>query len=153
MSSTQTRADELREAKHPVYSDRALRLGTFGTNLQQGAAITSIDGHLEANWPSTLELAQIGDRMGFEALVSVVDQLQEIVVAGRRDAAVGSDADARPTAALVPQEPHAAASISKLEPSMTSVSPTLGATAFRFPVVSYFGTSERKRSTSSSASR
>jgi dimethylsulfone monooxygenase len=71
MSSTQTRADELREAKHPVYSDRALRLGTFGTNLQQGAAITSIDGALEATWPQTLEVSRTADRMGFDALVSV----------------------------------------------------------------------------------
>jgi alkanesulfonate monooxygenase SsuD/methylene tetrahydromethanopterin reductase-like flavin-dependent oxidoreductase (luciferase family) len=70
MSAT-TRADELREAKHPVYSERALRLGTFGQNLQQGCAITSIDGALEATWPQTLEVAQMGDRMGFEALVSV----------------------------------------------------------------------------------
>jgi alkanesulfonate monooxygenase SsuD/methylene tetrahydromethanopterin reductase-like flavin-dependent oxidoreductase (luciferase family) len=66
-----TRADELREARHPVYSDRALRLGTFGTNLKQGCAITSIDGALEATWPSTLELATMADRMHFEALVSV----------------------------------------------------------------------------------
>ena len=71
MTSTQTRADELREAKHPVYSERALRLGTFGQNLQQGCAITSIDGALEATWPQTLEVARIADRMGFEALVSV----------------------------------------------------------------------------------
>ena len=71
MSTTQTRADELREARHPVYSERALRLGTFGQNLQQGCAITSIDGTLEASWPQTLEIAQMADRMGFEALVSV----------------------------------------------------------------------------------
>jgi dimethylsulfone monooxygenase len=66
-----TRADALREAGHPVYSARALRLGTFGTNLKQGCAISSIDGVLEATWPSTLELARMSDRMGFEALVSV----------------------------------------------------------------------------------
>ncbi len=71
MTTTDTRADELREARHPVYSDRALRLGTFGSNLKQGCAITSIDGALEATWPSTLELAQMSDRMDFEALVSV----------------------------------------------------------------------------------
>ena len=71
MTTTDTRADELREARHPVYSERALRLGTFGQNLQQGCAITSIDGTLEATWPSTLEVARMGDRMGFEALVSV----------------------------------------------------------------------------------
>jgi len=69
--STTTRADELREAKHPVYSERALRLGTFGSNLKQGCAITSIDGALEATWPQTLEVSRIADRMNFEALVSV----------------------------------------------------------------------------------
>jgi dimethylsulfone monooxygenase len=57
--------------RHPLFSDRALRLGTFASNLQQGAAITSIDGALTADWPSTLEISRMGDEMEFEALVPV----------------------------------------------------------------------------------
>ena len=62
----------LREATHPVYCDRTLRLGRSGQPTSATAARSrSIDGTLEADWPSTLELAADGDRMGFEALVSV----------------------------------------------------------------------------------
>jgi dimethylsulfone monooxygenase len=71
MSTTQTRADELREARHPVFSDRALRLGTFSSNLSHGCAISTIDGVLTADWPSTMSLARMGDEMSFEALVPV----------------------------------------------------------------------------------
>ena len=71
MSATQSRADELREAKHPVYSDRTLRLGTFSSNLSHGCAISTIDGVLSADWPSTASLAAMSDAMEFEALVPV----------------------------------------------------------------------------------
>ena len=71
MSATQSRADDLREAKHPVYSDRKLRLGTFSSNLSYGCAISTIDGTLNADWPSTSSLAAMSDEMDFEALVPV----------------------------------------------------------------------------------
>ena len=71
MSTTTTRADELREARHPVFSDRALRLGTFSSNLSYGCAISKIDGTLRADWPSTSTLAAMSDAMEFEALVPV----------------------------------------------------------------------------------
>jgi dimethylsulfone monooxygenase len=66
-----TRAEQLREASNPLFSDRKLKLGTFSSNLSGGCAISTIDGVLEADWPSTLELARMGDEMGFEALVPV----------------------------------------------------------------------------------
>jgi alkanesulfonate monooxygenase SsuD/methylene tetrahydromethanopterin reductase-like flavin-dependent oxidoreductase (luciferase family) len=66
-----TRPDQLREARNPLFNDRKLKLGTFCTNLSHGCAISSIEGILEANWPSTLELARMGDAMEFEALVPV----------------------------------------------------------------------------------
>ncbi|GAA4937061.1 alkanesulfonate monooxygenase SsuD/methylene tetrahydromethanopterin reductase-like flavin-dependent oxidoreductase (luciferase family) [Actinomycetospora succinea] len=65
------RADQLREARHPVYVDRTLRLGTFSTNLSGGCAISTIDGVLEADWGQTTALAAMGDAMEFEALVPV----------------------------------------------------------------------------------
>ena len=37
MSATQSRADDLREAKHPVFSDRKLRLGTFSSTSATAA--------------------------------------------------------------------------------------------------------------------
>ena len=65
------RVDALRRASNPLYNDNKLKLGTFCTNLSGGCAISTIDGVLEATWPSTLELARMSDRMGFEALVPV----------------------------------------------------------------------------------
>ena len=66
-----TRLDQLREAKNPLFNDRKLKLGTFCSNLSHGCAISSIEGTLEADWPSTLALARMGDAMEFEALVPV----------------------------------------------------------------------------------
>jgi alkanesulfonate monooxygenase SsuD/methylene tetrahydromethanopterin reductase-like flavin-dependent oxidoreductase (luciferase family) len=65
------RAEELRRANNPLYGERKLKLGTFGTNLDRGCAISTIDGVLEINWPNTLTLAKLADEMEFEALVPV----------------------------------------------------------------------------------
>jgi alkanesulfonate monooxygenase SsuD/methylene tetrahydromethanopterin reductase-like flavin-dependent oxidoreductase (luciferase family) len=65
------RVDELRRAGNPLYGERKLKLGTFGTNLDRGCAISTIDGVLEINWPNTLTLAKLADEMEFEALVPV----------------------------------------------------------------------------------
>ena len=65
------RADDLRRAGNPLYGDRKLKLGTFGTNLDRGCAISTIDGVLEISWPNTLTLAKLADEMEFEALVPV----------------------------------------------------------------------------------
>jgi alkanesulfonate monooxygenase SsuD/methylene tetrahydromethanopterin reductase-like flavin-dependent oxidoreductase (luciferase family) len=65
------RAEELRRASNPLYNTRKLKLGTFCSNLSGGCAISKIDGTLKAEWPATLDLAQIADGMGFEALVPV----------------------------------------------------------------------------------
>ena len=47
------RADQLREASNPLFNDRKLKLGTFCSNLSGGATMSSIDGVLQAHWPST----------------------------------------------------------------------------------------------------
>jgi FMNH2-dependent dimethyl sulfone monooxygenase len=65
------RTDELRRSGNPLYGERKLKLGTFGTNLDRGCAISTIDGVLEINWPNTLTLAKLADEMEFEALVPV----------------------------------------------------------------------------------
>jgi dimethylsulfone monooxygenase len=62
-----SRAEQLREASNPLFSDRKLKLGTFSSNLSGGCAISTIDGVLDADWPSTLELARMGDEnFGFK---------------------------------------------------------------------------------------
>jgi dimethylsulfone monooxygenase len=62
---------ETRRTTNPLYNERKLKLGTFSTNLEGGCAITSIDGTLKADWPSTLTLARLAEEMQFEALVPV----------------------------------------------------------------------------------
>ncbi len=66
-----TRLEEQRRKTNPVFNDRKLKLGTFGTNLDRGCAISTIDGVLEINWPNTLELARCSEEMEFEALVPI----------------------------------------------------------------------------------
>ncbi len=69
--STASRSDQLREASNPLFSDRKLKLGTFCSNLSGGCTMSTIDGVLEADWTSTVELARLGEAMDFEALVPV----------------------------------------------------------------------------------
>jgi dimethylsulfone monooxygenase len=66
-----SRPDQLRQALNPLFSPRKLKLGTFSSNLSHGCAISKIEGTLKADWPSTAELARMGDAMDFEALVPV----------------------------------------------------------------------------------
>lgn len=71
MATTIAREDQLREKKHPLYNDRALKLGTFSTNLSGGCSISTVDGVLEATWEQTTALARMAEEMDFEALVPV----------------------------------------------------------------------------------
>lgn len=71
MASNDLRIEQLGSIQHPVMNDKALKLGTFSSNLSGGCAMTTIDGVLEADWASTKSLAQMGDAMNFEALVPV----------------------------------------------------------------------------------
>ena len=64
-------AEETRRRTNPVWNSRKLKLGTFGSNMDRGCAISTIDGLLRIDWPSTRELAQIADSMEFEALVPI----------------------------------------------------------------------------------
>ncbi len=61
----------IRRETSPLFNDRKIKLGTFSSNLSGGCAISTIDGVLEATWPSTLALARLADEMEFEALVPV----------------------------------------------------------------------------------
>jgi alkanesulfonate monooxygenase SsuD/methylene tetrahydromethanopterin reductase-like flavin-dependent oxidoreductase (luciferase family) len=63
--------EESRRRTNPLFNERKLKLGTFCSNLSGGCAITSIDGVLKADWPTTMALARLADEMEFEALVPV----------------------------------------------------------------------------------
>jgi alkanesulfonate monooxygenase SsuD/methylene tetrahydromethanopterin reductase-like flavin-dependent oxidoreductase (luciferase family) len=65
------RSEQLREVSNPLFNERKLKLGTFCTNLSYGCAISTIDGTLQADWPSSLALARMADDMQFEAIVPV----------------------------------------------------------------------------------
>ncbi|MEW6453937.1 MAG: LLM class flavin-dependent oxidoreductase [Pseudomonadota bacterium] len=60
-----------RNQVNPFYNGRKLKLGTFSTNLHYGAACTTIDGTLKADWPSIKALSKLQDEMEFEAIVPV----------------------------------------------------------------------------------
>lgn len=53
---------------NPVFNDNKLKLGTFCTN-GRGASHTLVAEANQLDWPLTVELAQIADRAGFEAIV------------------------------------------------------------------------------------
>ncbi len=65
------RADQLREASNPLFNDRKLKLGTFCSNLSGGATMSSVDGVLKAQWPSTAAISMMADEMQLEAIVPV----------------------------------------------------------------------------------
>ena len=58
-------------ATNPLFNDRKLKMGTFCTNLSNGCAASTIKGTLQASWPETVALAELADKMEFEALVPV----------------------------------------------------------------------------------
>lgn len=49
----------------------ALKLGTFGLNVDRACAITTIDGVFRPTWDNVLDLTGAADAAGFEALVPV----------------------------------------------------------------------------------
>src|SRR5262245_58333716 len=69
--SASSKSAELRCGTNLLFNDRKLKLGTFCTNLDYGAAITTIERTLRISWPATLALAKLAEEMEFEALVPV----------------------------------------------------------------------------------
>src|ERR1700720_3713755 len=69
--STGKSAQEPRRKTNPLFNDRKLKLGTFSSNLSGGCAITTIEGVLKGDCPSTLTLARLADDREFEALMPV----------------------------------------------------------------------------------
>lgn len=63
--------DDPRAATNPLFNDNKYKLGTFATNVSNGAAITTVDGVFETTWPNVIKLAKIADEAGIEAIVPV----------------------------------------------------------------------------------
>src|SRR5579884_2704452 len=56
---------------NPLFGPNKLKLGIFGANLGSGCTATTAEGTLDATWPATLEVAQLADEAGIEAMVPV----------------------------------------------------------------------------------
>jgi alkanesulfonate monooxygenase SsuD/methylene tetrahydromethanopterin reductase-like flavin-dependent oxidoreductase (luciferase family) len=62
---------EMLNTTNPLFNDRALKLGTFCSNLSGGCTISTMDGVLGASWADSTALAKMADEMEFEAIVPV----------------------------------------------------------------------------------
>src|SRR5712692_10394306 len=62
---------ETRRDTNPLFNGNRMKLGVFGANVSGGCAMTMAEGRLETSWPTTSAIVRVGDRAGFEAMVSV----------------------------------------------------------------------------------
>lgn len=60
---------ELSVPRNPLLNDNTLKLGVFFANIGGGARPTLAEGRLEPTWPAVLEVADLADRGGIEALI------------------------------------------------------------------------------------
>jgi alkanesulfonate monooxygenase SsuD/methylene tetrahydromethanopterin reductase-like flavin-dependent oxidoreductase (luciferase family) len=58
--------------QHPLLSSpNRLKLAIFGLNVSHGCSMTDKPGTLKVEWDESVRIAQLADRLGFEALVPV----------------------------------------------------------------------------------
>jgi len=55
--------------RNPVFNDNGLKLGVFFANVGGGARPTLAEGRLQPTWPAVLEVAELADRAGIEAII------------------------------------------------------------------------------------
>ncbi|MCU1605296.1 MAG: Monooxygenase [Modestobacter sp.] len=67
----QNEMDEYRRADSPLFNDQKLKLGLFSINTSNAMMATKVPTSYEVTWAHTKAIAQLADRMGFEALVPV----------------------------------------------------------------------------------
>lgn len=60
---------EVSVPRNPLLNDNTLKLGVFFANIGGGARPTLAEGRLEPTWPAVLEVADLADRGGIEALI------------------------------------------------------------------------------------
>lgn len=67
--------DELVEARRasgvPMFNENKMKLGIFGSNCSHGLMATHAESSYELTWQHTQQIAQIADRLGFEAMLPV----------------------------------------------------------------------------------
>jgi len=56
---------------NPLYNDNRMKLGVMAFNCSHGSTITTAEGAWKLTWPATIEVAQIADNAGFEALLPI----------------------------------------------------------------------------------
>ena len=56
---------------NPLHSERKLKLGTFGTNISNALAFTTVEERFKPTWANTLAVGQLAGAMHFEAIVPV----------------------------------------------------------------------------------
>lgn len=77
--TTQVRPDldyeDLLEARRasgvPMFNNNRMKLGIFGSNCSHGLMATHAESTYELTWEHTQKIAQIADRLGFEAMLPV----------------------------------------------------------------------------------
>jgi dimethylsulfone monooxygenase len=69
------KSDEIRaemlHATNPLFNERKLKLGTFGSNLSGAQTVSSMEGVLKVDWPTASTVGAMADAMEFEAIVPV----------------------------------------------------------------------------------
>lgn len=70
MINDQDRNQRLAELS-PLFGPAKLKLGTFCSNVNSGATMSSMDGILELSWANTARITELADQMRFEAVVPI----------------------------------------------------------------------------------
>jgi alkanesulfonate monooxygenase SsuD/methylene tetrahydromethanopterin reductase-like flavin-dependent oxidoreductase (luciferase family) len=55
----------------PMFNDNKMKLGIFGSNCSHGLMATNAESTYRLDWQHTQKIAQIADRLGFEAMLPV----------------------------------------------------------------------------------
>jgi dimethylsulfone monooxygenase len=66
---SESRALGDRRDTHPFFNDNKMKLGVFAWNCSYGMTVSEVDTSFEITWPHMVKIAQIADRLGFEAIV------------------------------------------------------------------------------------
>ena len=56
---------------NPLYSDNRMKIGVMAFNCSHGSTVTNAEGAWPMTWNDNVELAQMADSAGFEALLPV----------------------------------------------------------------------------------
>jgi FMNH2-dependent dimethyl sulfone monooxygenase len=70
VSANEQRFAELAKT-NPLFGPRQLKLGTFCSNSNGGATMSSMEGVLKVSWENTATLAAMAEQMEFEAIVPI----------------------------------------------------------------------------------